>query len=772
MPALSETEIEAIASQQIALAKSDNRSRRASRDKNLDYYFGQMDAYVPPEPNRSRVVSRDVADTMSRMLPGIIRVYTASGRMAIAEPVTTADASVADAVTDGLNYVFWKDNPGRQVVYDATWDALLHGNGVVKTYYDDTPVYATSFHSGLLPEQVALLLADEGVEVLAQTARQVTLDTPEGPMPVTVHDLKIRRVTASGSFVVETIPPEEFLIHGDAIDTGDSPFNCHWQRVMRSDLIGMGYAKDDVWAIPEATRNETAEAQARRGGVTTDAPDKSTQYVDYYEAFARIDADGDGEAELVRICSAGPDGSKLLDWEVWEDEQPFDDIKCEPVPHRWEARSVSDETMDIQDIKTVLTRQLLNGTYWANNPQRLIAGKVENPDALMSPTFGEPVFAQPGTTVENLTIDNVGDTALAALAYVDEIRATRTGVSRSTMALDPEALQNQTAEAVREGKDASYSQVELVAANMADGWSRVFRKLMRLMIKHQDQPREVMLNTQKSLVIDPRHWNADMHVSINVGLGTGSRDRDLMHLRVILTDQLGLADRLMAAGDMDDAIDMLPRIVTTMNRMAEAAGIRNPEDYYPEFTEDKVAQLKQMAAQRAQQPTPEEKAAQAKIAADIEAQKAKAQADVVKNRAELEADLQTSAADRLNAMALEDKRQQIELEKIASQERIAMAKLAQERELAMVNMSMVDVETDDGPGEDGKPRKSRRKVYEPMGPKQDEIVAGFGAMIQSMQAMVSQMQELQRWQMAPSEIEVDPVTGRKRARKVMPQAVN
>lgn len=132
---MDDTKLEAIVSSQIRLAKShDSREREGDRSKALDYYMGRMDKYVPPEPGKSKVVSRDTADTIGWMLPGIMRVYTASDRMAIAEPVEEADVPFAKQATDGMNYVFWKDNKGYEIVYAATWDSLLVGNGVVKTY--------------------------------------------------------------------------------------------------------------------------------------------------------------------------------------------------------------------------------------------------------------------------------------------------------------------------------------------------------------------------------------------------------------------------------------------------------------------------------------------------------------------------------------------------------------------------------------------------------------------------------------------------------------
>jgi hypothetical protein len=666
MAAVDEKKLEAIVSQQIELAKAHDKHELAGgRAKALDYYLGKMDEYIPVEVNRSKVVSRDVADTMGWMLPGIIRVFTASDRMAVAEPVGEEDVQFARQATDGLNYVFWKDNKGYEIVYAATWDALLVGNGIVKTYYDETPVYTTSFHSGLTDDQRAQLLMgdDEGEapEVLAQSEKP-TVDPMTGEQ-IVLYDLKIKRKKADGKFVVEAIPPEQFLIHEDAITTDDAAFTAHWERKTRSDLVAMGYNKDDVAAIPEASRTETPEEAARRVfSGSNDASDKSMEFVDYYECFIRIDVDDDGEAELVRVCFGGGKKGKLLHWETWEDENPFDDIPCEPIPHRWAARSVADETMDVAEIKTVLARQGLNNLYATNNPQRHVAGKIDNPDELINPTFGGVVFSSVGTTITDLVVPFVANHVFEAMAQQDEVIQRRTGVSRQGMALDPETLQNQSATANQNAQDASYSQVEQIARNMAEwGWSKVFRKLLKLLVKHQG-PRSLMMNG-KPIQIDPRFWNADMDVTINVGLGTGSRDRDLLHLQGVLATQTGLIDRFMAAGAADDAIDMLPKIVRTMEKMAESAGIRNPEDFYPEYTQEKVAQLKQMAAQPKTDPKIELE--KAKIQLQMQLEQQKMQAAVEKEKAQMQADLEVKMAEMQASMAAEKQKLDFEREKLA-----------------------------------------------------------------------------------------------------------
>jgi hypothetical protein len=709
---LSEQQLEAILSQQIELAKHDRKmgGRDASREKALDYYFGNLDKYVPPEENRSKVVSRDGADTVNWVLPQIMRAFTASDSMFLAEPETGDDPQYAKQATHGLNYVFWKENNGYEQVYAATWDSLVHGDAIVKTFYDDEPIYsAPRYHEGLSEDERAMLAGDDAVEVLAQTA-----NTSQQPDPltgeladVTTYDLKLRQRKANGRYVVDVIPPEEFLIDADATSLEEAAFKAHWQRKTRSALVAMGYDKDDVAAIPEAARNETAEEQARRMFINADATDASMQMVDYYECFVMVDIDGDGVAEMVRACYAGGANGKLLDWEVWEDEDPFDNIPCEPIPHRWDSRSLMDETIDIQDVKTVLTRQMLNSTYWVNNPQPVVSGKIKNPEALTDGQFGQPIFADAGTTIAPLLREYIGDKALLGIHYMDEVSTRRTGVSNQSMALDPETLQNQSATANQNATDASRSQPEMIARNMAEfGWTKVGRKLLRLMAKHEDGPRSIQVKG-KPVQIDPRTWNPDMHVTINVGLGTGSRDRDAAMLSTVLQQQIAYTDRIGQVFP-EKALDMLPYIHSTLTKFAESTGLKNPEMYWPDISQDEIEQGKQILAQRQQQPNPQIMVEQAKgeiqkelKAADVQAQLAieqgrqqtQQQLNVLESerqtrteQAQLEADLATKEADRQNAIQLETIKQQgamaLKQMEIAAQERMHAATLAHQATIA------------------------------------------------------------------------------------------
>jgi len=686
MAKLDEGELKALLSAELSASINYDRTELSKkRATAMEYYRGEMND-TPSMPNRSSVTSRDVADTIGWMLPGIIRVFTASERMACYEPTQRGDEEFSEQATDYANHVFWKDNNGYRILWDTTHDSLLMGNGIVKHWWDDTEECEYDEMTGVTAEQIALLEMD-GAEVIAR--KEGEPQTVPMPDPATgqlieaqleTFDIKTKRVLMNGRMRIECVEPENFFMDKDARYIEEARFIAHRDEVTRSDLIEMGFDRDTVEALPtDRSGVFSEEGLARRKDVVRNwNRHDSTQIIELFECYIKLDTDGDGIAEMVRAYYAGSGGAgELLDWEVWEDDVPFSDIPCEPVPHRWDARSVADETMDIQRIKTVLNRQMLDNLYASNLPMLQVEqDSVVNPESLINPKFGGVIWRKKGSmatsAVQPIEIPFVADKTLAALQHFDQVVEKRTGVSRATMALDPQTLQNQTATANQNQKDAAYSQIELIARNQAElGWTRVFRQLLKLLVKHQDRPRTIRLRDEW-VDMDPRAWNADMDVTVNVGLGTGSRDRDMAMLEKIGMNQAMLTERFAASGMLDEAVDMLPRIVMTLTKQAESSGLRMAEAYFPDFDEGKVDQLKQMAAQRAQQPDP-------KV---VEAQK-KIELEAVQGQAKLQLEYQKQQGDLIL------KREQLAQELLLKREQLA-AELALKRELAMMEMSLKD----------------------------------------------------------------------------------
>jgi hypothetical protein len=641
------------------------------RQKAIEYFNGVMND-LRSEKGRSSVMSMDVDDTLSWMTPQLVDVFLGSNRMVLAEPVGVDDDDDAENATHLLNYVFLKDNPGYKIVRDSIVDAGLCKYAIIKLWNDDNPEYKVSFHDGLSDEQLALLEQDPEVEITNQTTTTEMMpvqDLETGvvtEMEVNVHEVKLRRMCRKSRRRLEVIPPENFFLDPDATTIEESRFRAHREPTTRSALIKEGFDRKLIENIG-ADEDDTPEDYARQNyRDTDDATDKSTELIDRWEIMMEVDVDDDGMAETVRIIYAGSEsGGELLDWEVWEDEQLFYSIPWEPVPHKFAGKSLADATMPIQKMKTAMIRQVFDNTYASNNPRMFVQGEIINPDALFSPTFGEHVFGKPGAAVTPLPVPFVANHGYEALAYADDMLAKRTGQSRQAMALDPDVLQNQTATANQNNHDASYSQTEMVARDMAElGWTPIFRALLKMEIKHQDRPRNLRIG-KKLIEVNPKHWNADMGITINLGLGTGNRQRDMMMLQGVASNQMTLAGQLMQNGATEDAIDMLPKIVETMRQQTEAAGIRDSEFYFVDFDEEKVTKLKMQAEEAKKQPNPAVALEQQKTEAKMKEQEQAHQLKMAEIMAKAEADQrndQIKAAEKMRQMELDAANEALRIE--------------------------------------------------------------------------------------------------------------
>lgn len=649
----------------------------------VEYMRGEMPD-LPARKNGSELTSRDFADAVAWILPGVVRVFTASDQMVKYDKVRDEEDRWSREATEYTNYTFFRESDGYRILYNATYDSLTLGNGLACSYWEPRRVETKRFadKTGI---ELAMLL-NEGWQPtgVAKPGKPKEVDDPETGMVVTMDTVttKLEREIAPGKIVDRTCKPENLFLNAEATTIDEARFVAYLHDdKTRSDLMRMaeeyGWDKATIKELPGHARGGLRAVSDARNGekLAGDSPVKSGDIVDLYACYYRVDVDGDDKAELIEGWYAGDlSGGVLLGWDEYDGEIPYTDIPCYPQPHRWDAQSLFDRTADIARAKTVMLRQAADNLYATNLPMREVdQGSVVNPDILVNPKFGGIIWKKPNTgAIQTHAVAFVADKAFSAMQYLDEIIAKRTGVSRTTMALDPEALQNQTATASQQQRDAGYSQIELIARNMAElGWSKFFAKRLKLAIKYE-QVRAVpskegdevpgpdgQPQTSDFMQVRPDKWDPNMAVSINVGLGTGSRDRDMLMLQNVQGGQLAMADRLGAAGFTDKALEFIRPIRQTAVRIAESAGLKNPEEYFPDITEDDIAQMKQAAAQAGQQPDP----AVVKAQMDQQAKDAQAQRDHEYRMSQLQATR--------------------ELDVIAAQNKLALDKYQTDQELAL-----------------------------------------------------------------------------------------
>lgn len=597
----------------------------ADRIKALEYYLGEK--FGNEEEGRSQVVSRDVADTVDHIMPSLMRIFSTTNYVKYA-PRTQNDVEAAAQATDLANYVIERAGGFRLL---ACWmkDALLFKLGVLRPYYDEKTTVVEEIHNGLSAEEYEFLLSDD-VEVVEAVERGVMAE--DGVTPVAVYDVTVNRKTVKGEIKIDAIPPEEFLIESRAKSVEDARFVAHRTEVTASDLVAMGYDKDEVddviSELPEAeTEEESVRFEQIHGGAEDNAPDPTMRKVIYVEAFLKIDADGDGIAETRRICAVGPD-CVILKNEVAE-EPNFALLTPILMPHRAIGQSVAEKQFDVQLTKSTLQRQTLDNIYQVNNSRVTVVDGAVNLDDLMTNRPGGIVRQRAPGQVAPLSVQPIGSEAMAMLRYMDEVKEARSGVSRAAMGLNADALQSTTASAVNATVQGAQQQIEMIARVFAEtGFRDLFKYILALIVKHQDEPMTVRLR-DKFVEIDPRGWSADMDVTINVGLGTGQTQEKMSYLQAIAAKQ----EQILQTLGVGNPLATPAQYAETLRRMVDLAGFKDTESFFG--SPEAVAGYLQQQAQQPQQQGPDPK-----VMAEIETARMKAQAEIELAREKAMADIQ------------------------------------------------------------------------------------------------------------------------------------
>lgn len=632
-----------------------------ARAEAMDYYLRKP--YGNEVDGSSQVVTGEVAEAIDGALPQLIRVFTANEDAVMFEPVKDGDEPFAEQASDMANWVFYKDNDGFLILHNWFKDALLQKVGVVKAYWDSKKDITKEKYQNLSDDELTMLLMDGEFEIVKEKTDQII--GADG-MVYNSHNITIQRTNDNSRIVIENVPPEEFLISKVARTIEDSPFVAHRRMIDRGDLVAMGFDKKIVESIPAGDRLEYSPERLARYE-RDELPDYAiTNDVEVFECYIKVDTNNDGAPEMRKVIMAGQ--QILLNEEC--DYVPFHSICPIPVPHIFFGQSLADRTMDIQLEKSTILRQMFNNLYLTNNYRvGAVEGQV-NMDDLLSSTAGGVVRMKNPNAIVPLTVQSTASQSFPMFEYLDSCLAKRTGVSDMQQGLDPNVLQNVSATAVAAMTRQSEGKLELIARIFAEtGVKSLFKGILHLLCKYQEKERTIRLRG-KWVSFDPREWDDQYDVSINVGLGNGNRQEQIAMLQMIMAKQ----EEIIGKYGANNPLVTVSQYRSTLGRMIEMAGFKDTTAFINEITPEVEMQIAQAASQPPVDPTSEV----AKMYADVEKAKAelKAQSDAAKN------DL-----DR-QKMALEAERNALELAQKASKDesanRIAEAKLAlQGMELAL-----------------------------------------------------------------------------------------
>ena len=636
----SRTEVEGIVQDAISSAVDFVESEISQdRIKAQRYYDGEVD--LGYEDGRSKVVATKVRDTVRAVKPSLMRIFLSTAKPVEYVPHGPEDVAMAEQATEFMHHEFTRLN-GYRVMNDAFQDALIKKQGIVKAYWMTYPEVEIYTYSDLSDDEYTYLVDDDEVTVIEHsTEMSVSIDEMGMEVEMPVHTVKLSRQQEKGELCIESVPPEEFFVDRDARNLKDSYLVAHRTEMRAGDLIAMGFEPEDVLKLDSLeSGSEMTEAEVfERRGYDMDTSDNEEQdpamkNITVTEAYMRIDVDGTGIPVLHKLTCGGT-AYELLDFEPC-DEIPFAKFEIDPEPHTFYGRSLAEIVMDDQDAATSVLRSILDNVAMTNNPRLGIVEGAVNIDDVLNNEIGAIVrMRQPGA-VQELSVPFTAGQTLGALTYLDSLVETKTGVSRASMGLDPDAMQSTTKAAVQATVQSAAGQVEVMVRNLADGMRDLFGIMLRLMSKNVDEEQMMRMNGM-FVPVDPRVWNSSFDVTINVGLGTGREEEKMM----ALTQALQMQTMVYQTYGPQNGLVSLTNIRNTLADQLAATGIRNADRYFAPITPEIEAQMLQMQqqAQEAQgQPADPN-------AAFLQAEQMKAQVKMQSDQMKMQLDAQKAAAD-------------------------------------------------------------------------------------------------------------------------------
>jgi hypothetical protein len=597
---MTEDQIQGIAKDALDAAKSFVESEIADdRIKSQRYFEGETD--IGQEEGRSKIVATKVRDVIRAIKPSLMRVFLSSENPVEYIPTSQEDVVGAEQAT---KYAHWKFQQlsGYRLLNDAIHDALVKKTGVVKIWWEENTSATIHTYTNVTEEEMAAIVNEEDVEVIEHTEEtDIEIDETGVQTQSAMHSLKVSHTKSNGELMMQSVPPEEFLVDRNAKSIEDAYIVAHRTEMRVSDLVEMGYDFEMISELSGLSSDDSysdAEDFERKGYEQEEdeqTADVSMKKVAVTEAYMKMDKEGTGVAMMYKILMAGGDDT-VLECEPYGDV-PFAVFEIDPEPHTFFGRSVADLVMNDQDSSTAMLRGMMDNVALTNSPrQGYVQGQV-NVDDLMNNEIGGLVRMKSPQALVDIATPFVAGQVLQAMQYMDDAVEAKTGVTRASMGLDPDALQNTSATAARLQAQQGSAQIEVMARNIAEGgMKRLFKLMLNILVENSCEETLMRLHGNFQPV-DPRVWNTAMDIQVNVGVGTGQEAERHAALGQALTMQMQIWSQY---GNGNGLVTMTG-IRNTLGDMLALQGVKNVDRYFqpinPEIEAQLIQQQQEMAAQ-------------------------------------------------------------------------------------------------------------------------------------------------------------------------------
>jgi len=593
-----------------------------SQDRQLAESYYQGKTRLPTVKGRSNVVVTKVRDVIKSIQPSMARIFLQNRIVVEFEADEVEDEQIAQEQTTYSNRVFWRYG-GYKAAMEAITDALKSRVGVVRVDYEEVEV-ASHQIKGVV-SVAALQGISEDVEIT-----EVSEPDEDGMVEVVATKIIMRP-----KWTVECLPPEQFFVDDQATEIGDNGDARIWgmRRNMRLyDIVAMGVPLDDLEGATMSNDSTLDFERFNRLGYDFDmnnpAEDKLSSEALVCEGYIRMDADGDGYAELRKFITVG-DNHKLVLEEV-VNYSKFCIFRTELYPHVFFPISVAEDVIQDQDAMTALLRSIIDNTALVNNPRTEINENAVNVEDAKNNRIGALIRVKQMGQIQELVTPFVAGQTLPVLQTLNDLSEARSGVTKLSQGVDADALQSTSRIAANGIQQAAEGRVEMMARNVAEcGMKQLFYIIVKTAMHEIRKETNIKDETGQFKKMNPAYWHDQLGIWANVGLGNGRIDEKIMVLKEVAAQQ---QQAMMTLG-LSNPVAGYEQYRVTMRDILHLAGIRNTSKYFPQLPKEVLAQIDQQMQQMKQQ---EGNSGKEQAMAIVQAEQIKAQAKVQTDMAKLQ----------------------------------------------------------------------------------------------------------------------------------------
>lgn len=555
-----------------------------------DYYNGE--AFGTEQEGRSQIVISEVRDQVLGAKPSLMRLFFAPETPVELMARTEAGVPGAKQATDYVNFVFQKENPGFMLTNDVLDDGLIRRLGIFKWAWEQRESNG-HYDEGLTTDELFELVSRDDVKPTRITDNGKDGDDYRANVEYIVED------PDNGCVRIYAIPPEEFIFDREATSIEQATMVGHARNVSAGELRAMGVSEDDIekyggtlssleFSADKVQRrqNTTAEVGANpRAGLAND------MHL-YCETYTKVDVDGDGKRELRKICTLGPAFHIVSNKPT--DHRPFSMFTPIPEAHAMIGFGLADLVMDLQYVKSHLTRGMLDSFALSIYPRTAFIEGEASVEDVLNMEIGAPIRMKSENAVQPFSHPFTGEKAMELLEYFDSVGENRTGRNKGAMSLDADALQSMSPGAAEGVLSAAQERTEFLGRIFAEqALKPMFYGIYRLLVQYK--PKNALMKLRGSYVpITFESWESDYYCSAEVALGTSLPAQRYERIAAIALKQEQILQM-----EPDNPLVTLGQLRHSYARMLELSGERDVSSYFNEIPPD------WKPPQQAPQPTPE-----------------------------------------------------------------------------------------------------------------------------------------------------------------------